>query len=181
MTQTVDTAKQEAGNYNTTTIAAQIAKVHGTTRAEALRIIDTFATIVTNGVASGETVRIHNFGNFKKVDTKARTGRNPQSGESVEIAASARPHFTSSAAMKNAVKNGVVVAIEVKKPVAAEAEDAAPKAAAPKAAAPKAAAPAKKKAPAPKPAPAAPPIVEDFVIEDDPMEETEDPEGDDMI
>ena len=114
-----------------------------------------FDTIVRNMVA-GEDVMINDFGKFKKVDRKARMGRNPFTGETIKIKAMKKPRFLPAKGLKDAIsgerklgpapKPVVVVA----KPAAKKAVKKAPakkKAAAKKPAAKKAAkkAPAKKK------------------------------------
>lgn len=45
------------------------------------------------------------FGTFKRIETAARIGRNPKTGEEISILASARPAFTSGAKFKQAVKD----------------------------------------------------------------------------
>jgi nucleoid DNA-binding protein len=52
----------------------------------------------------GETVSLIGFGSFKVVDRKARKGRNPQTGEEIDIAASKVPKFAAGKALKEAVK-----------------------------------------------------------------------------
>jgi DNA-binding protein HU-beta len=104
-----------------------------------------FDTIVRN-MSAGNDVMINDFGKFKKVDRKARMGRNPFTGETIKIKASKKARFLPAKALKEVIagdrKLGPAPKPEVK---------AAPKAAA-KPAAKKAAkkAPAKKKAAAKK-------------------------------
>lgn len=51
---------------------------------------------VFEAVKSGERVIVKGFGTFQTVDTKARVGRNPKTGEAVNIAAKRKIHFKSS-------------------------------------------------------------------------------------
>jgi DNA-binding protein HU-beta len=114
-----------------------------------------FDTIVRNMVA-GEDVMINDFGKFKKVDRKARMGRNPFTGETIKIKAMKKPRFLPAKGLKDAIsgerklgpapKPVVVVAKPVAKPVAKKA--VAKKAPAKKKVAAKK--PAAKKAPAKK-------------------------------
>ena len=62
-------------------------------------VVDT----ITRAVASGEKVAITGFGAFEKVSRPARTGRNPRTGEPVQIAASKGVKFSAGAAFKSAV------------------------------------------------------------------------------
>ena len=68
-------------------------------------IIDGITTTIINTVASGEKVSLAGFGNFEVVERAARTGRNPKTGEPLEIAASKSPKFHVLTGFKNAVKN----------------------------------------------------------------------------
>ena len=68
-------------------------------------IIDGITTTIINTVASGEKVSLAGFGNFEVAERAARTGRNPKTGEPLEIAASKSPKFHALTGFKNAVKN----------------------------------------------------------------------------
>lgn len=57
------------------------------------RIADTFFDAITARLASGGRVEIRGFGSFTTRARNARTGRNPRSGESVEVDAKRVPHF----------------------------------------------------------------------------------------
>ncbi len=54
-------------------------------------------------VKTGDTVTLVGFGAFKVVQRKARKGRNPQTGEEIDIKASKAPKFTPGKALKEAV------------------------------------------------------------------------------
>jgi DNA-binding protein HU-beta len=106
-----------------------------------------FDTIVRNMVA-GEDVMINDFGKFKKVDRKARMGRNPFTGETIKIKAMKKPRFLPAKGLKDAI-SGERKLGPAPKPVVVVAKPVA-KPAAKKVAAKKA--PAKKKVAAKKPA-----------------------------
>ena len=55
-------------------------------------------------LAEGEKVQVIGFGTFEVRDRAARKGRNPQTGEEIEIAASKVPGFKAGKALKDAVK-----------------------------------------------------------------------------
>jgi DNA-binding protein HU-beta len=59
--------------------------------------------VVTEALKGGEEVRITGFGKFSVRERKAREGRNPQTGEKMEIAASRVPAFSAGNALKEAV------------------------------------------------------------------------------
>src|SRR3954470_9172141 len=50
-------------------------------------VVDSLLTAVTKALASGERVDLRGFGSFVPKETKARQGRNPQTGEPIQIAA----------------------------------------------------------------------------------------------
>ena len=119
---------------------------------EAAHAVDIVFDTITRNMSAGNDVMINDFGKFKKVDRKARMGRNPFTGETIKIKASKKARFLPAKALKEVIagdrKLGPAPKPEVK---------AAPKAAA-KPAAKKAAkkAPAKKKSAAKKVAKKAP-------------------------
>ena len=105
---------------------------------EAARAVEiVFDTIVRN-ISKGEDVMINDFGKFKKVDRPARKGRNPFTGETIQIKASKKVRFLPAKSLKEVISG-------------ARKLEAAPKPPAPKAAA-KPAKKAGKKAKAAKPA-----------------------------
>lgn len=61
---------------------------------------------VVAAVAAGDKVTIAGFGTFESRQRSARTGRNPQTGETMEIAASVAPAFKPAAGFKQAVSQG---------------------------------------------------------------------------
>lgn len=72
-------------------------------RAEATRAVDAVIDSVTQTLKSGGTVSIVGFGTFSVKKRAARTGRNPRTGETIQIAASNVPGFKAGKALKDAV------------------------------------------------------------------------------
>jgi DNA-binding protein HU-beta len=142
-------------------IAALAPHFNGSKKEAAHAVDIVFDTIVRN-MSAGNDVMINDFGKFKKVDRKARMGRNPFTGETIKIKASKKARFLPAKALKEIIsgdrKLGPAPKPEVKPVAKAVAKPAAKKAAAKKpakkAAAKKVAkkAPAKKKPAAKKPA-----------------------------
>lgn len=80
-----------------------VAAASGLTKADATRAIDaTFATI-TEALAKGDKVPLVGFGTFATSKRAAREGRNPQTGETVKIAARTAVTFKAGSALKDAV------------------------------------------------------------------------------
>lgn len=73
-------------------------------KAEAGRAVDAVLGSITDSLATGTKVSIGGFGNFEVRDRSARMGRNPQTGETIHIAATKVPAFKAAKALKMAVK-----------------------------------------------------------------------------
>jgi DNA-binding protein HU-beta len=72
-------------------------------KAAATRAVDTMFDSITNTLKSGSQVTLVGFGTFTVKDRAARTGRNPRTGEPIQIAASKVPGFKAGKALKDAV------------------------------------------------------------------------------
>ena len=72
-------------------------------KADASRAVDGVIAAVTEALKSGDQVTIVGFGTFLVRERGARTGRNPRTGESIQIAASKAPAFKAGKALKDAV------------------------------------------------------------------------------
>ena len=68
------------------------------------KVINVFTNIVADTLVDGDRVSITGFGTFEVVERAARTGRNPQTGESIQIQASKSPKFKTGKALKDAIK-----------------------------------------------------------------------------
>lgn len=65
--------------------------------------VDAVFNVITEKLKSGEEVKITGFGTFSVANRAARTGRNPQTGETIQIAASNSPKFKAGKGLKEAV------------------------------------------------------------------------------
>lgn len=74
------------------------------TKKEAGAAVDAVFDSIQESLQNGEKVQLIGFGNFEVRERAARKGRNPQSGEEIEIAASKVPAFKAGKALKDAVK-----------------------------------------------------------------------------
>ena len=83
-----------------------IAQQAGLSAAQADAALTAFVAGVTGAVADGDRVAIAGFGTFEPRERSARTGRNPQTGQPIEIAASVAPAFKPATAFKQAVAKG---------------------------------------------------------------------------
>tara|TARA_R110001592_G_scaffold191405_2_gene437608 strand:- start:6208 stop:6483 length:276 start_codon:yes stop_codon:yes gene_type:complete len=72
-------------------------------KAAAGRAIDAVVESVTNALKNGDQVTLIGFGTFSVKDRAARTGRNPQTGAEIQIAAAKIPSFKAGKGLKDAV------------------------------------------------------------------------------
>jgi len=72
-------------------------------KAAASRALDAVINSVTDALKDGDQVSLVGFGTFTVKDRAARTGRNPQTGQPIEIAAAKVPGFKAGKALKDAV------------------------------------------------------------------------------
>ena len=129
---------------------AYLAPQFGDSKKEAARAVDVVFEAIVRNISKGDDVMINDFGKFKKVDRPARKGRNPFTGETIQIKASKKVRFLPAKALKEIISGARKLEAAPKPPVKVVAKPvvkAAAKPAAKKAPAKKAAA---KKAPAKK-------------------------------
>ena len=81
----------------------EVAKIVNTKK-EAQAAVDCVFDTITKGLKKKDTVTLVGFGTFKVNKTKARKGRNPQTGEEIKIKAKKIPKFVAGKALKDAVK-----------------------------------------------------------------------------
>lgn len=66
-------------------------------------VLKAFIEVVTKAVKKGDKVQLIGFGTFERTTRSARTGRNPQTGAEIKIAAKKAPRFVAGKAFKDAV------------------------------------------------------------------------------
>ena len=88
-----------------TDIISSITGKTGLAKKDVALTVDALFDAITNSLSDGEEVRIVGFGNFSVTQKPARTGRNPQTGETMQIAASTSPKFKPGKALKDAVNS----------------------------------------------------------------------------
>lgn len=88
---------------NKTELIDQIAAHADLPKAAAGRALDATIEAITTALKSGDTVTLVGFGTFEVRERSARTGRNPQTGQAIEIAAAKAPAFKAGKQLKEAV------------------------------------------------------------------------------
>ena len=82
---------------------ASVAGSSGISKTNASNAVDAVLGAISNTLASGGEVRMTGFGTFSTANRAASVGRNPRTGETIQIAASIRPKFKAGKALKDAV------------------------------------------------------------------------------
>ncbi len=80
-----------------------IAESADISKAAASRALDAFIDTVTNALVEGDNVSLIGFGSFSVKERAARTGRNPQTGNEIQIAAAKVPAFKAGKSLKDAI------------------------------------------------------------------------------
>ena len=88
---------------NKSELIDQIAESADISKAKAGAALDAFVDGVTGALKSGDSVSLVGFGTFSVKSRAARTGRNPQTGATIQIKASNVPGFKAGKALKDAV------------------------------------------------------------------------------
>ena len=80
-----------------------VAEAADVPKATAQRCVDAVFENISKGLKAGDTINLVGFGTFSIKDRAARTGRNPRTGEEIQIAASRVPGFKPGKGLKDAV------------------------------------------------------------------------------
>ncbi|PZU09932.1 MAG: integration host factor [Sphingobium sp.] len=86
---------------NNSDLAEAVASAHDLSKADARKLVDAVIGAIADAAAKGDEVSLSGFGKFKVKDSPARQGRNPSTGETIEIAASKKLAFTPAKAIKD--------------------------------------------------------------------------------
>jgi DNA-binding protein HU-beta len=104
---------------------AYLAPHFGDNKKEAARAVDIVFDAIVRNISKGDDVMINDFGKFKKVDRAARKGRNPFTGETIQIKASKKVRFLPAKALKEVISGARKLDPAPKPPVKVVAKPAA--------------------------------------------------------
>ena len=90
---------------NKTELVANVAEKAGLTKKDAEKALGAVIESIEEALVEGDKIQLIGFGTFEGKDRAARTGRNPQTGKEIKIAASRNPVFKAGKALKDAVNN----------------------------------------------------------------------------
>jgi len=82
---------------------AYLAPQFGDSKKEAARAVEVVFDAIVRNISKGDDVMINDFGKFKKVDRPARKGRNPFTGETIQIKASKKVRFLPAKGLKEVI------------------------------------------------------------------------------
>jgi DNA-binding protein HU-beta len=95
---------EEVNVMNKTDLINAVAEKSDLSKKDATKAVDAVFESVMDSLKDGEKVQLIGFGNFEVRERSARKGRNPQTGEEIEIPASKVPAFKPGKALKDSVK-----------------------------------------------------------------------------
>jgi DNA-binding protein HU-beta len=88
---------------NKSELVDRVAEATGKTKKESAQVVEAVLSTIAEALRNGEKVSLVGFGNFEVRERAARTGRNPQTGETIQIEASRVPAFRPGKQLKEAV------------------------------------------------------------------------------
>jgi DNA-binding protein HU-beta len=95
---------EEVNGMNKTDLINAVAEASELSKKDATKAVDAVFDTILDALKDGDKVQLIGFGNFEVRERAARKGRNPQTGEEIEIPASKVPAFKPGKALKDAVK-----------------------------------------------------------------------------
>jgi len=97
-----------------TELVAKIAEDAGLTKVQAEKALNSFIATTTATLKAGDKIALVGFGTFSAVARAARTGRNPQTGKAIKIAAKTNGKFTPGKSLKDLNAKPVKAAVKKK-------------------------------------------------------------------
>lgn len=94
---------EEEYTMNKTELIAAVAERTELTKKDAEKALKAFTDVIAEELKKGEKIQLVGFGTFEVSERAAREGRNPQTGETMMIAASKTPKFKAGKALKDSL------------------------------------------------------------------------------
>ncbi|QOW21453.1 MULTISPECIES: HU family DNA-binding protein [Lysobacteraceae] len=88
---------------NKTEFVNAVADAAELSKADASSAVDAMVSVITDALKKGDSITLVGFGTFQVRNRAARQGRNPKTGETIQIKASNNPAFKAGKALKDAV------------------------------------------------------------------------------
>ena len=100
-------------------LVEEVSKVTELTRKDSEVIVDTLFDSVIKALKTGDKLEVRGFGSFRVRQRNARVGRNPKTGEKVEVPAKRVPYFKPSKELKDLINDGTTAAAAPSTPAGA--------------------------------------------------------------
>ena len=89
---------------NKTELVSSVAEIAGVSKKDTEQVLNAFFSTVQKTLKQDDKVQVPGFGTFEVRERAARTGRNPHTGETIEIAAAKVPAFKPGKGLKDAIQ-----------------------------------------------------------------------------
>jgi DNA-binding protein HU-beta len=89
---------------NKSELIAKVAELSELSKKDATKAVDSVFEAISDALKSGDKVQLVGFGNFEVRERSARKGRNPQTGQEIDISASKVPAFKPGKALKDGIQ-----------------------------------------------------------------------------
>jgi DNA-binding protein HU-beta len=89
---------------NKTDLVQAVCERTGVTKKDVTQVVDAVFDVIQEALSQGDKVQLVGFGNFEIRERAARKGRNPQTGEEIEIAASRVPAFKAGKSLREGIR-----------------------------------------------------------------------------
>jgi len=86
---------------NSSELVGQIAAANNLTKADAKKVVESVFSAIAEAAVNGDEIALNAFGKFKVKSSPAREGRNPSTGETIQVAASKKLTFSAAKAIKD--------------------------------------------------------------------------------
>jgi len=110
---------ERRGTMTKADLIDEVSRLAELTRKDSEVIVETIFDSVVRSLRAGDKIEIRGFGSFRTRQRKPRMGRNPKTGEKVEVPAKKIPFFKPSKELKDLVNEGIADAAAVPPPAAA--------------------------------------------------------------
>ena len=105
----VDAAGEKAGVMTKAELVDEVARVVQLTKKQAETIVNIVFDSIVDSLRSGQKIELRGFGSFRLRSRKSRTGRNPKTGEKVEVPSKKIPYFKPGKELKELINQGANV------------------------------------------------------------------------
>jgi len=118
----LDEARPSAGVMTKAELVDEVARVVQLTKKQAETIVNIVFDSIVDSLRAGQKIELRGFGSFRLRSRKSRTGRNPKTGEKVEVPSKKIPYFKPGKELKELINKALSEAVETSQESAAGGE-----------------------------------------------------------